>query len=44
MPKTTRPETTEVNCETGEVTTRPMTDEEYASYLVVQSQNETETE
>lgn len=44
MPKTTKPETTEVNCETGEVIVRPMTDEEYASYLVVQSQNEAETE
>ena len=44
MATETRPETTEVNCETGEVIVRPMTDDEYASYLVVQSQNEAETE
>lgn len=42
MPTETRPETTEVNCQTGEVIVRPMTDDEYASYLVVKSQDQIE--
>lgn len=32
MPKSTRPEITEVNCETGEVIIRPMDDTEFANY------------
>jgi hypothetical protein len=44
MPTETRPTTTEVNCETGEVIIRPMTDAEYASYLVVQSQDQIDDE
>lgn len=42
MPKQTRPEVTEVNCETNEVTIRPMNDDEYANWL--KRQNEAETE
>jgi hypothetical protein len=42
MTKQTRPKVNEVNCETNEVTLRPMNDEEYANWLKVQ--NETETE
>jgi len=41
MPKTSKPEITEVNCETGETIIRPMTDEEYANYLIIQQDNET---
>lgn len=41
MPKTKttdRPLITDVDCATGETVTRPMTDEEYAAYLVVEDE------
>jgi len=36
-----RPMVNEVNCETGEIIFREMTDEEFASYKVMQSEAET---
>jgi hypothetical protein len=39
MATETRPTITEVNCETGEVTVRPMDEAEYQSYLNVQKDN-----
>lgn len=33
-----RPLITDIDCATGESVTRPMTDEEYAAYLVVEDE------
>jgi hypothetical protein len=37
MPKKTRPQITEVNCETNEVIIREMNDDEFASYQIIQN-------
>lgn len=42
MPISDKPQITEVNCETGETIVRPMTDEEYANYLIIIESNPTE--
>lgn len=36
MAKTTKPQITEINCETGEVIIREMNDEEFANYQILQ--------
>jgi len=41
MAKSSRPEITEVNCETGEVIIRPMDDAEFANYQKLQQSDET---
>jgi hypothetical protein len=42
MTKETRPLITEDNIATGETVIRPMTDEEYATYLNIKNAHETE--